>query len=248
MAHDEPSAECCTSRTDSGPPASEKLNVVRTYADAFTAAMAVASQPLSAPHPDEASAAEPPGPAAGAARQLPPPDIIQEPAPPSNPSANLAALPFAASASSSDRTVSRPLRTMMLSSGGCPPALQSAAKPPNEATACAPPGPPAPCSVLHIPAVALPTVSPASPPVPSCRSHRAAATWPAEPPAKLDPADEPRSRHFAGSRSRGYRWSWYLASESPSASDGKKYAHPSAQAHAFDAARMMPAVHWPPPG
>ena len=164
MDQDKPSAECCTASTDNGPPASEKLSDTRTYSDAFTAAMAVASQPRSAPHPDETSAAEPFGPAAGAACQLPPPDIIQEPPPDSNPSANLAALPFAADASSSDCTVSRPLRTMMLASGGCPPALQSAAKSPNEAAVYASPCPLAPCSASHIPAVALPIVSPASPP------------------------------------------------------------------------------------
>ena len=247
MAQDEPSAECCTASTDGGPPASEKLSDTRTYSDAFTAARAVASQPRSVPHPDETSAAEPSGPAPGATRQLPPPDTIQEPPPDSNPSANLAALPFA-DASSNDRTVSRPLRTMMLSSWGCPPALQSAAKSPNDAAVYASPGPLAPYSMSHIPAVALPIVSPASPPAASWMSHSAEATRPAEPSAKLDPADEPRSLHFAGSKSSGYRWSWYLTSDASRASDGKKYAQPSAQAHASDAARTMPAVHWPPPG
>ena len=251
VAQARPSAECCTSSADSGPPARERSSVVQTYSDAFTAAMAVASQPRSAPHPDEASAAEPFGPTAGAARQLPPPDIIQEPPPDSNPSANPAApLPFAADASSSDRTVSRPLRTIMLASGGpCPPVLHSAAKSLNEAAVYASPGPLAPYSAAHIPAVALDTVSPpSSPPAVSWMSHRAEATRPAEPSAKLEPDDEPRSLHFADSRSRGYRWSWYRTSDASRASDGKKYAQPSAQAHASDAARMMPAVQWPPPG
>ena len=45
-------------------------------------------QPGEEPHPEEASAAEPSGPEAGAARQLPPPDIIQDPAPGPNPSEN----------------------------------------------------------------------------------------------------------------------------------------------------------------
>ena len=200
--HDRPSEECCSTSTDDGPPASEALNEARMYPDALTAAMAVAKQPGAAPHPDETSAAERLGPAPCAARQLPAPSIIQEPAPDSNSSEN-GPVPFAPA--SSDGTVASPLRTIMLASWGCPPSSQSATKSSNEpATDDTLPRPLLPYRVSQMAAVALSTVSPPSL-AGSCMSHRAEATLPGVLLMKPSPDVPSRTLHAAISRSIGWR-------------------------------------------
>ena len=134
----------------------------------------------------------------------------------------------------------------MLASGEFPPPDQTAAKSENEAAAFdVPPRLPSSYSVPHIAAVALSTVSPPSLEE-SCMSHRAEATLPAEPSAKL--VTYPLASCTASSRSTGTSSSWYRALGLFMAKNGKKWDQPSLQAHAGLVVAVMPKVHESPTG